>query len=380
MSAPEGRTYTVLVLLLGVLFLTGGTFLMFTMVATVIGPFSIDSVRPPESRARASLILWVPPSLRDVGEFDRDRSLATWRSLVPEEESLTVTSSLESIDLQDRQGVVVADGRSLSMSEIQALRGFVRSGGRVVVWGWIAIWDAEHAWAGTGTMRRLLGVTEVAVLSYERARRLGVGYLGSLSLGIDPKREIGISVPVESPGLPAGEAAALRSQGGSRAQLRAELYWLDAAEREVGAQAAAASSLQIGAGQLLWLAMAPPEPTAQAPELARVFRNALSWAVRAPIHGISSDSFAALETSLDRVSERRITLEVTNVDRAPHAFAVVRIDMNRPVREVVVTNAAVLRKRPSLSLVPGREWFDVQLPEIPGRASRSYALDVVTSD
>jgi hypothetical protein len=214
-------------------------------------------------------------------------------------------------------------------------------------------------------MATLLGVGDVATL---RSRRLARGVRGPLASGV----EVGLELPEESavPGV-AG---------------RGELYWTDARGAPAGAACGALRLVRVGSGSVLWIAALP---SAADPGWRALYRSALAAALGRPAHEVlafPSDpalggselaawtaARAAVHTELESSTPRRVRLHVTNAGREAARAIVVRIYLNRRLRRAVAQASTLFTSAPQLRR--GLEHVDLELPNLPPGASRTYVVD-----
>jgi len=372
---PEGRTYPVLLGTLGLLFLAGGSLLMLTMLATVLGPFSVDAIRPPQPTTRPTIALWLP--MRASGpaaKLVHAAQVARWSDWLGTTDRLRADENLEALLGEPVIGLIAPAAESMSEAEVVELEAFARSGGRVLLLGWVGVRDSNGAWLGPTRMATLLEVPRIGIVAYDRARRLAVGRPGMLTLGLSDRRAIGLAVPAEAPGVPRVEPPGNSSLSPSGPH--PELFWADESLRPIAGAPEASHLRTVGLGAILWLAAPPPRTQSPSEPHERVLRNALAWLTRSPAQGVFGRQSESVVTSLEQEGPRRFELRVTNVGPDRVSGAVVRVYMHRTLTGVTVRNLALLKSKPVLSHVTGKQWFDLSLPEIPAGSHRTYALDV----
>ena len=297
---PEGRWYPALVGVLALAFLSGSGVLLIVMLATVFGPFSVESVRFFEPLAHTRIGVWHPPSARALPDADPDASARAWAAVFPDPFELRMSDDLAELVEDGARVVAVSDARALSAAEWGRLERYAEQGGGVLLCGWIGVWSAPGSWQGTGTMQTALGVERVEVVPFSEAFFLAAGVPGPLRFGVEPGARIVLPAAFEAPALVDRDA---------------ELYWAD--WRLAPRRPAAAASLRraIGQGSLVWIA-SPPFPgseTAGSESLRRVYRNAVAWMGRLPAWELATwpraaplAALLALDTEQDFANAHRV--------------------------------------------------------------------------
>ncbi len=359
---PEGRWYAPLAGFLCAALLGAACLLFVSMLGTTLGPFRFDSMLQ-EGAGSKPLGLWHPAASSALGDAAAQR----WRGLLPHDLLVLESARLSELLAADANPIVVSDARALVPDELDALLARARSGGAVVLAGWVAVRDGRGPASGRAAMARLLGVAEVAAL---RSRRLARGVRGPLASGI----EVGLELPEESavPGIPG----------------RSELHWTDAQGAPAGAACGALRLVRVGSGAVLWIAALPADPADRG--WRSLYRSAFAAALGRPSHevlpsptdpALSGSELAAwtrmraeVYTELESITPHRVQLHVTNGGRESARAIAVRIYLNRRVLRAVAQSSTLFTRAPQLRR--GLEHVDLELPPLAPGASRTYVVDV----
>jgi hypothetical protein len=223
-------------------------------------------------------------------------------------------------------------------------------------------------------MARLLGAA-IAPLPREASLALAAARPGPLSAGLAPDQRLAL--------LPEGGVPAT-------ADPAAELRWAgDLAPGAAPPSGARGASLrrEIGRGRLVWLGAGPDRSaagaTAPGGDFARLAAAAFAWAAREPYAEVLPAPAASagagrsdLAAEVRRLGPRRHLIEISNRGREPAREGVVRLHLNARAEHVALERTVLQQEEPRWSFRKREGLVDLHLPEISGRRSLAYTLDL----
>ncbi len=163
MSPSEGALYRPLVWSIAAALLGAGALLSIQMISAVVGPFRLAQLGEHDPRGAVALFR---DAHQPLGAAVRS---PFGHALVETGRSVRELTSLQDLDPARVGVVVLSELRVLTDDEAARLRDFLAAGGGAVLVGSFGVRDADGAWRGYETMRKLLGA-EVLPLDRDRAQ------------------------------------------------------------------------------------------------------------------------------------------------------------------------------------------------------------------
>lgn len=302
--------------------------LLLIMLRTLIGPFQFSVGTVDFATTEASIVIWQPASLKQAPLEDHEAGRWAWDALLDSGKKRAVDSLA---DVPAQATVVVSDARWLTDAEAEAVEKFIRSGGRVLMSGWIGVRSGENWDAGIERMKRLLRVASVERLDAERSYFVAAGARGPLSAPLRPSERIGLAKEPVVPAIPNADA---------------NLYWSSWTLSPVAEQSGAARRLELGRGRLVWLASTAGSvawnPTG-ADQMRRLIFAAIDWMNQVPVaelrawpQGLPFGALVAMDTEAEFPNSLTVakgvetggypfTFFIVNSDLAPYASALSRL-------------------------------------------------------
>lgn len=422
---PEGRLYGPLTLSLGIGLTAMGMGLAIQMLGAVIGPFRISEG---ERSALSGIAVWVPsPSNPTAAIETRDR-LRAWRHVIPAGTEVFESHALEELLSSEPRAIAVLDARSIEPGELESLLEFAEGGGALIVWGAVAVRWSDGRWRGFDEMRRLLNVRSVYPLGRDASIGLRSARRGPLSAGLAPDRRVALApqagVPaIDDPNAELRWADASGPAGASRFRQvrRGRLVWLAAGPESLSGSAASADFARLVRAAVAWSTAQPFVEVLPWPDRSSFAVAVLATAERMSADAISREIARAARVgglarlpatvaeraersfpvtrgawiapekeivrwrrrregviaAASRVGPRRHRIEVTNNGRDGMKGLVLRIHLNAAVRRVDVDRTKLQQEEPVIELDLEAQQLDLRLPEVPGRSSLAYTLDML---